>query len=66
LLHRQGDQFFGKNVETKQRIEDEATISKDVLAGRIKGEENPGGMMGLNRLISAYGVHINYSDASVK
>jgi hydroxyacylglutathione hydrolase len=58
--------FFGKNAETKQRIDDEATISKDVLAGKIKGEENPKGMMGLNRIITAYGVRINYSDASVK
>jgi hydroxyacylglutathione hydrolase len=58
--------YFGKNVETKQRIDDEATISRDVLAGKVKGEENPKGMMGLNRVISAYGVRINYSDASVK
>ncbi len=58
--------YFGKNVETKQRIDDEAAISRDVLAGKVKGEENPKGMMGLNRIISAYGVRINYSDASVK
>lgn len=58
--------YFGKNVETKQRIDDEATISRDVLADKVKGEENPKGMMGLNRIISAYGVRINYSDASVK
>jgi len=58
--------YFGKNTETRQRIDDEATISKDVLAGKVKGEQNPGGMMGLNRIISAYGVRINYSDASVK
>ena len=58
--------YFGKNLETKQRIDDEATISRDVLAGKVKGEENPKGMMGLNRIISAYGVRINYSDASVK
>ena len=58
--------YFGENVETKQRIDDEATISRDVLAGKIKGEENPKGMMGLNRIIFAHGVRINYSDASVK
>src|SRR5512136_1012712 len=40
--------YFGKNVETKQRIDDEATISRDVLAGKVKGEENLKGMMGLN------------------
>jgi len=58
--------FFGNNAETKQRIDDEAAISEDVLAGRIQGEENTSGMMGLNRIITAHGVRINYSDASVK
>jgi hydroxyacylglutathione hydrolase len=58
--------YFGKNVETKQRIDDEATISRDALAGKVKGEENRGGMMGLNRIITAYGVRISYSDDSVK
>jgi hydroxyacylglutathione hydrolase len=58
--------YFGNNVETRQRVDDEATISKDILAGKIKGDENPGGMMGLNRIITAYGVRINYSEANVK
>jgi hydroxyacylglutathione hydrolase len=58
--------YFGKNVETKQRIDDEAAISKDILAGKLKGDENPGGTMGLNRIITAYGVRINYSEANVK
>jgi glyoxylase-like metal-dependent hydrolase (beta-lactamase superfamily II) len=58
--------YFGNNLETKQRIDDEAMISRDVLAGKVNGEENPKGMMGLNRVISAYGVRINYSDTSVK
>jgi hydroxyacylglutathione hydrolase len=58
--------FFGKNAETKQRLDDMATISKDVLAGKLKGEPNPRGMMGLNLIITAYGVRINYSEASVK
>ncbi len=58
--------FFGKNVETRQRIDDMATISKDVLAGKVKGEPNPRGMMGLNRIITAYGVRINYSENNVK
>ena len=58
--------FFGKNVETKQRVDDEAAISRDILAGKIKGEENTGNRMGLNRIITAYGVRINYSEAGVK
>ena len=58
--------FFGKNAETKQRLDDMATISRDVLAGKVKGEPNPKGMMGLNLIITAYGVRINYSENSVK
>ncbi len=58
--------YFGGNAETKQRIDDEAAISMDVLAGRIRGEENPSGTMGLNRTVTARGVRINYGDASVK
>jgi hydroxyacylglutathione hydrolase len=30
--------YFGKNVETKERVDDIATISGDVLAGKVKGE----------------------------
>jgi glyoxylase-like metal-dependent hydrolase (beta-lactamase superfamily II) len=58
--------FFGKNAETKQRLDDMATISRDVLAGKVKGEPNPRGMMGLNLIVRAYGVRINYSENSVK
>jgi glyoxylase-like metal-dependent hydrolase (beta-lactamase superfamily II) len=58
--------FFGKNAETKQRVDDMATISRDVLAGKLKGEPNPKGMMGLNLLVTAYGVRINYSEKSIK
>ena len=43
-----------------------ATISRDVLAGKVKGEPNPRGMMGLNLIITAYGVRINYGENSVK
>jgi hypothetical protein len=52
--------------ETKQRIDDIAAISKGVLAGEIKGERNPNGMRGLNRVIKANGVSINYGDASIR
>jgi hydroxyacylglutathione hydrolase len=58
--------FFGKNAETAQRIDDMITLSKDVLSGKVKGQENPNGMMGLNLVISDYGVRINYSEASIK
>lgn len=58
--------FFGKNAETKQRVDDMATISRDMIAGKMKGEDNPKGMMGLNRIITAYGVRINYNEANVK
>jgi glyoxylase-like metal-dependent hydrolase (beta-lactamase superfamily II) len=58
--------YFGKNAETKQRVDDMATISRDVLAGTVKGEPGGRGTMGLNLVISAYGVRINYSERSLK
>jgi glyoxylase-like metal-dependent hydrolase (beta-lactamase superfamily II) len=58
--------YFGKNVETKQRVDDIATISKDVLSGKVKGEAGGRGAMGGNLTISAYGVRINYSERSLK
>jgi hydroxyacylglutathione hydrolase len=58
--------FFGKNMETKQRVDDLITLSKDVLSGKIKGEENPGAMIGLNLVVSDYGVRINYNEKAVK
>jgi hydroxyacylglutathione hydrolase len=58
--------YFGKNPETKQRVDDEAALSKDVLSGKVKGESNPKGMMGLNLIVSAYGVRINYSADAVR
>jgi hydroxyacylglutathione hydrolase len=56
--------FFGKNLETKQRVDDMITISKDVIAGKMKGQ--PGGMMGLQMFVDAYGVKIHYNERSVK
>lgn len=58
--------FFGKNFETKQRVEDELTICNGVLSGQIKGQENPQGMMGLNLIINQYGVRINYNASAIK
>jgi len=58
--------YFGANVETKQRVDDEASISRDVLSGKLKGTENPNGMLGLNLLINKYGVLINYNEKAIK
>ncbi|HEX2968628.1 MAG TPA: MBL fold metallo-hydrolase [Bacteroidales bacterium] len=58
--------YFGVNAETKQRVDDMATISKDVLAGKLKGTANPNGMMGLNQLINLYGVRINFNEKAIK
>jgi glyoxylase-like metal-dependent hydrolase (beta-lactamase superfamily II) len=58
--------YFGKNAETVQRVDDMITLSKDVLSGKVKGQENPRAMLGLNLVVSDYGVRINYSAAAVK
>ena len=58
--------YYGVNAETKQRVDDLASMSKDVLAGKVKGEENPDGIGGLNKIYKAHGVNINYNDASMK
>jgi hydroxyacylglutathione hydrolase len=58
--------YFGDNVETKQRVDDMITLSRDVLSGKVKGTENPNGMMGLNLIVSDYGVRINYSEKAIK
>ncbi len=53
--------YFGSNLETKQRVDDLVTICKDVLSGKLEGEENAGGMFGMNRIINKYGVRVSYS-----
>ncbi len=58
--------YYGDNTETKQRVDDMITLSKDVLSGKVKGEVNPNGMMGLNLVISDYGVRINYSEKAIR
>jgi len=58
--------YFGDNAETKQRVDDMITLSRDVLSGKVKGSENPNGMMGLNLVISDYGVRINYSEQAIR
>jgi glyoxylase-like metal-dependent hydrolase (beta-lactamase superfamily II) len=58
--------YFGNNPEMKQRIDDMITLSKDVISGKVKGEANPNGMMGLNLIVNAYGVKINYSEEAIR
>lgn len=53
--------FYGQNVETKQRLEDMITLSRDVLSGKVKGDAGPRGL-----IVSAYGVRINYSEKSMQ
>lgn len=71
LMEKYGIKYFypghymGKNLETKQRVDDELTLSKDVLSGKVKGEANPRGMMGMNLIVTAYGVRINYSESAL-
>jgi hydroxyacylglutathione hydrolase len=58
--------YSGKNTETKKRVDDMITLSKDVLSGKVKGVNNPNGQMGLNLLVNDYGVKINYTEKAVK
>ncbi len=58
--------YNGRNVETKQRIDDEATISRNVLSGEMQGETGGRGGLAGNLVINAFGVRINYSEDSVK
>ena len=58
--------FMGLNPETPQRIKDMITLSRNVMSGKVKGEPNPRGMMGLDLVVSAYGVRINYNEQKMK
>lgn len=58
--------YNGGNPETKQRIYDMITLSKDVLSGKVKGEENTGNRFGLSYVVSDYGVRINYGEKALK
>jgi glyoxylase-like metal-dependent hydrolase (beta-lactamase superfamily II) len=58
--------YFGGNPETKKRVDDLEKISKEVLAGSLKGEENPNNRFGLNFIITRDGVRVNYSEKAVK
>lgn len=58
--------YWGDNPETKQRVDDMITLSKDVISGKVKGVVNPKDTYGLKYVAEDYGVKINYSEKSVK
>lgn len=58
--------YNGTNPETPKRVNDMITLSKDVLSGKVKGEENPSSRFGLSLVVSDYGVRINYNESALK
>jgi len=58
--------YNGRNLETKQRVDDLLALSRDILSGKIKGEASSRGMMGMNLVVSACGVRINYSENALR
>ena len=58
--------YNGQNPETKQRINDMLTLSRDVLSGKVKGVENPDDRFGLSLMVNDYGVHISFGDQALK
>lgn len=72
LMERHGIRFLypghfnGKNLETKERIQDILALSRDVLSGKVKGEMNPTARFGLSWVVSRKGVKIHYHDGAVR
>lgn len=58
--------YMGVNIESQKRVADMLQMSRDVLDGKLVGENNPNGMSGLNNIITLHGVRINYADSAVK
>lgn len=58
--------YSGANPETRQRIHDMITLSKDVLSGKVRGENNPDNRFGLSLIVSDYGVRINYGEQALR
>ena len=58
--------YMGVNAETQKRVADMLQMSRDVLDGKLEGQPNPQGMLGLNKVLSMHGVRINYADTAVK
>jgi len=58
--------YMGVNCETQQRVADMMQMSRDVLDGKLAGEKNDRGMLGLNNVLTMHGVRINYADSAVR
>jgi glyoxylase-like metal-dependent hydrolase (beta-lactamase superfamily II) len=58
--------YFGGNEETKKRVNDMIILSKAVLSGKVKGQENTKGWPGLNLIVNDFGVKINFNEKSIK
>ena len=58
--------YMGVNAETQKRVADMLQMSRDMLDGKLEGQPNPQGMLGLNKVLSMHGVRINYADTAVK
>ncbi len=58
--------YMGKNVETQKRVADMLQMSRDMLDGKLQGEKNDRGMLGLDHILTMHGVRINYGKAQLK
>lgn len=58
--------YNGTNPETKQRVDDMITLSRDMLSGKEKGDETEGNRFGFDHIITKFGVRINYGEKSLK
>lgn len=58
--------YMGRNVETLKRVTDMMQMSRDMLDGKLQGEKNERGMLGLDHVLSMHGVRINYGSAQLK
>ncbi|MDH6343506.1 hydroxyacylglutathione hydrolase [Parabacteroides sp. PFB2-12] len=66
IRHLYPGHYMGSNLETPKRVSDMLQMSKDMLAGKLKGEKNDRGMMGLNHVLNMHGVRINYGESQLK
>jgi hypothetical protein len=55
-----------KKVETKQRVADLLTFSKDILAGKYNEEINNLAQSGSSLVIEKYGVRLNFNKNAIK
>jgi len=66
IKHLYPGHYMGRNLETRQRVSDILALSRDVLAGKVKGEANTGGRIGMNFIVTGQGFRINYSEKSLQ